>query len=85
MQMFSTSLGGNTRVDSLIECAVLSFVGSQILLVLLEHFLIVLSESRDLVNVLDRLVWAVRGNLTCSARVHPPVTGVHTYIANKDW
>ena len=66
-------LSGNTRVDALIECAVLSLVCSQILLVLLEHFLIILGESRDLVNVLDRLVWPVRGDLTRGAWIHSPV------------
>ena len=71
--MLTSFLSGNARVDALIECTVLSFVRSQILLVLLEHFLVVLGESRDLVNVLDRLVWPVRGDLTRGAGVHSPV------------
>ena len=58
--MFAAELlGRDTRVDSLIERTVLSFVGSQILLVLLKHLLIILSEPRDLVNILDLLVWAI--------------------------
>ena len=47
------NLGRDASIDPLVEGTVLSFVGREVLLVFLEHFLIILRESRDVVDVLD--------------------------------
>jgi hypothetical protein len=65
----ASALGGDAAVDTLIKDAARRVHGKK-LLIILNHFLVVFSQSWDLINVLDRLVRAVTCDLASGVRKH---------------
>jgi hypothetical protein len=63
------ALGGDEAVDTLVKDAARRIHGKK-LLIILDHVLVVLSQSRDLIYVLDRIVRAVACDLASGVRKH---------------
>jgi hypothetical protein len=65
----ASALGGDAAVDTLIKDAA-RWVNGKKLLIILNYFLVVFSQCRDLINVFDRLVRAMTCDLASGMRKH---------------
>lgn len=65
----SFSLGRNASVDAFVKGAS-GLVGGEFLLVLFEDCNVMLRQAWDLVDILDRFVWSIAGNLSSRMREH---------------
>jgi hypothetical protein len=64
-----SALGGDAAVDTLIKDTA-RWVHGKKLLIVLNHFLVVFSQSLNFINVIDRLIRAVACDLASGMRKH---------------